>query len=143
MPLLTLIKVFCWYWREPWEIFQKLEGLFLLTKMNLYVFWSMFIIKNKFWSVFTFPIFLFFLISNKTFIEKSWTSCSRWWTLWTMKQIQEDQELKEMETKKSSTAVQFIHPQIRAQRNRVQKSKHFKCSKVLALPSKMRALCSC
>ena len=57
-----------------------------------------------------------------------------------MKQIQEDQELKEIETKKSAIAVQFVHPQIRAQRNRVQKSKHFRCSKVLALSSKMRAL---
>ena len=43
-----------------------------------------------------------------------------------MKQIQEDQELKEIETKKSATAVQFVHPQIRAQRNRVRKSKHFR-----------------
>ena len=60
-----------------------------------------------------------------------------------MKQIQKDQELKEIETKKSATAVQFVHPQIRAQRNRVRKSKHFRCSKVLALSSKMRALRSC
>ena len=60
-----------------------------------------------------------------------------------MKQIHEDQELKEIETKKSATAVQFIHPQIQAQRNRVWKSKHFRCSKVLALSSKMRALHSC
>ena len=87
---------------------------------------------------------IFFWIGNKTFIEqKNWTSCSRWWTLWTMKQIQEDQELKEIETKKSATAVQFVHSQIWAQRNRVRKSKHFRCSKVLALSSKMRALCSC
>ena len=49
----------------------------------------------------------FFLISNKTSIEKNWTSSSRWWTLWTMKQIQEDQVLEEIETKKSATAVQF------------------------------------
>ena len=85
-----------------------------------------------------------FLIGNKTFIEqKNWTPCSRWWTLWTMKQIQEDQELKEIVTKKSTTAVQFVHPQIRAQRNRVRKSKHFRCSKVLALSSKLRALRSC
>ena len=70
---------------------------------------------------------IFFWIGNKTFIEqKNWTSCSRWWTLWTMKQIQEDQELKEIETKKSATAVQFVHPQIQAQRNRVRKSKHFR-----------------
>ena len=81
----------------------------------------------------------FFFISNKTFIEENLTSCSRWWTLWTI----EDQELKEIEIKKSATAVQFVHPQIRAQRNRVQKSKHFKCSKFLALSSKMRALRSC
>ena len=60
-----------------------------------------------------------------------------------MKQIQEDQELKEIVTKKSTTAVQFVHPQIRAQRNRVRKSKHFRCSKVLALSSKLRALRSC
>ena len=70
-----------------------------------------------------YPIF-FFLIGNKTFIEKkNWTSCSQWWTLWTLKQIQEDQELKEIQTKKSATAVQFVHPQTRAQRNRVRKSK--------------------
>ena len=68
-----------------------------------------------------------FLIGNKTFIEqKNWTSCSWWWTLWTMKQIQEDQELKEIETKNSAAAVQFLHPQIRAQRNRVWKSKHYR-----------------
>ena len=60
-----------------------------------------------------------------------------------MKQVQEDQELKEIEAKKSATTVQFVHPQIRAQRNRVRKSKHFRCSKVLALSSKMRALRSC
>ena len=60
-----------------------------------------------------------------------------------MKQIQEDQELKEIETKKSAIVVQFVHPQIQAQRNRVRKSKHFKCSKVLALSTKMRALRSC
>ena len=60
-----------------------------------------------------------------------------------MKQIQEDQELKEIEAKKSATTVQFVHPQIRAQRNKVRKSKHFRCSKVLALSSKMRALRSC
>ena len=29
-----------------------------------------------------------------------------------MKQIQEDQELKEIETKKSAIVVQFVHPQI-------------------------------
>ena len=85
----------------------------------------------------------FFLISNKTFIEENWTSGSRWWTHWTMKQIQEDQKLKEIETKKSATAIQFVHPQIRAQRNKVWKSKHFKCSKFLTLSSKMRALRSC
>ena len=60
-----------------------------------------------------------------------------------MKQIQEDQELKEIEAKKSATTVQFVHPQIRAQRNKVRKSKHFRCSKFLALSSKMRALRSC
>ena len=38
-----------------------------------------------------------------------------------MKQIQEDQELKEIETRKSATVVQFVHPQIQAQRNKVQK----------------------
>ena len=57
-----------------------------------------------------------------------------------MKQIQEDQELKEIETKKSDTAVQFVHPQTQVQRNRVRESKHIRCSKVLALSSKMRAL---
>ena len=60
-----------------------------------------------------------------------------------MKQIQEDQELKEIETRKSATAVQFVHPKIQAQRNKVRKSKHFKCSKFLALSSKMQALHSC
>ena len=60
-----------------------------------------------------------------------------------MKQIQEDQELKEIETKKSATAVQFAHLRIQARRNRVRKSKHFRCSKVLALSSKMQALRSC
>ena len=53
-----------------------------------------------------------------------------------MKQIQEDQKLQEMETKKLDTAVQFVHPQTQAQRNRVRKIKHFRCSKVLALSSK-------
>ena len=47
-----------------------------------------------------------------------------------------DQELKEIETKKSDTAVQFVHPQTWAQRNRVQKRRHFRCSNVLALSSK-------
>ena len=56
-----------------------------------------------------FPIYhVFFFISNKTFIEKSWTSCSQWWTLWAMKQIQEDQELKEIETKKLATANEIV-----------------------------------
>ena len=77
----------------------------------------------------------FFWIGNNTFIEKNWTSCSRWWTLWTGKQIQKDQELKEIETKKSDTAEQFIHPQTQAQRNRVRKRCHFRCSNVLALSS--------
>ena len=45
-----------------------------------------------------------------------------------------------METKKSDTIVQFVHPQTRAQRNRVRKRRHFRCSNVLALSSKMRAL---
>ena len=44
---------------------------------------------------------------------------------------------------KLDTAVQFVHPQTQAQRNRVRKSKHFRCSKVLTLSSKMRALRSC
>ena len=90
---------------------------------------------------------LFFFIGNKTFIEKkNWTSCSRWWTLWTMKtmkQIQEDQEIKEIETKKSSIAVQFIHPQIWAQRNRVPKRRDFRWSNVLSFSSKVWVLCFC
>ena len=45
-----------------------------------------------------------------------------------------------METKKSDTIVQFVHPQTQAQRNRVRKRRHFRCSNVLALSSKMRAL---
>ena len=87
--------------------------------------------------------FFFFWWVLRLLLKKNWTSCSRWWTLWTMKQILEDQELKEIETRKSATAVQFVHPQIQAQRNKVWKSKHFKCSKFLALSSKMRALRSC
>ena len=86
---------------------------------------------------------LFFLQVIKLLLRKTWTSCSRWWTLWTRKQIQKDQELKEIETKKSDTVVQFVHPQTQAQRSRIQKRKHFRCSNVLALSSKMPALRSC
>ena len=37
------------------------------------------------------------------------------------KRIQYNQELKEIVTKKSDKEIQFVHPQIQAQRNRVPK----------------------
>ena len=37
------------------------------------------------------------------------------------KRIQKNQELKELEAKKSDKEIQFVHPPIRAQRNRVPK----------------------
>ena len=42
------------------------------------------------------------------------------------KQIQYNQELKEIETKKLDKEIQFVHPQIRAQRNRVPKRRDFR-----------------
>ena len=59
------------------------------------------------------------------------------------KQIQYNQELKEIETMKSDKEIQFVHPQVRAQWNRVPKRRDFRWSNVLSLSSKMRALHSC
>ena len=59
------------------------------------------------------------------------------------KQIQYNQELKEIETMKSNKEVQFIHPHTRAQINRVPKRRMFRWSNVLSLSSKIWALCSC
>ena len=42
------------------------------------------------------------------------------------KQIQYNQELKEIETKKSDKEVQFVQPHTRAQRNRVPKRRDFR-----------------
>ena len=41
-------------------------------------------------------------------------------------QIQYNQELKEIETKNSDKEIQFVHPQIRAQLNRVPKRRDFR-----------------
>ena len=59
------------------------------------------------------------------------------------KQIQYNQELKEIETMKSDKEIQFVHPQVRAQWTRVLKRRDFRWSNVLSLLSKMRALHSC
>ena len=40
------------------------------------------------------------------------------------KQIQYNQELNEIETKKSDKEIQFVHPQIQAQWNKVPKNNH-------------------
>ena len=48
-------------------------------------------------------------------------------TMVNKKQIQYNQELKELETKNSDKEIQFIHPQIRAQRNRVPRRRDFLC----------------
>ena len=40
------------------------------------------------------------------------------------KQIQYNQELKEIETKKSDKEIKFVHPQIQAQWNKVPKNNH-------------------
>ena len=42
------------------------------------------------------------------------------------KQIQYNQELKEIETKKSDKEVQFVQPHTRAQRNKVPKRRDFR-----------------
>ena len=59
------------------------------------------------------------------------------------KQIQYNQELKEIETMKSDKEIQFVHPQVWAQWNRVPKRRDFRWSNALSLSSKMRALHSC
>ena len=59
------------------------------------------------------------------------------------KQIQNNQELKELDAKKSDKEIQFVHPQIWAQRNRVPKRRDFRWSNVLSLSSKVRVLRSC
>ena len=56
------------------------------------------------------------------------------------KQIQYNQELKEIETKNSDKNKQFVHPQIWAQWNRVPKRRDFRWSNVLSLSSKMQVL---
>ena len=59
--------------------------------------------------------FFFFLIGNKTFIEKKLIIMLMMENTLNKKQIQYNQELNEIETKKSDKEIQFVHPQIRAQ----------------------------
>ena len=56
-------------------------------------------------------LFNIFLIGNKTFIEKKLNIMFTMVNTSNMKTNTKDQELKEIETKKSDTAVQFVHPQ--------------------------------
>ena len=42
------------------------------------------------------------------------------------KQIQNNQELKELDAKKSDKEIQFVHPQMRAQRNGVPERRDFR-----------------
>ena len=59
------------------------------------------------------------------------------------KQIQYNQELKEIETMKSDKEIQFIHLQVQAQWNKVPERRDFRRFNILSLSSKMQALRSC
>ena len=63
----------------------------------------------------------FFLIGNKTYIEKKLNIMFTMVNILNKKTNTKDQELKEIETKKSNTAVQFVHPQTWAQETKYKK----------------------
>ena len=67
----------------------------------------------------------FFLIGNKTFIQKNWASCSQWWTS-DQEKLQQVLRLNLIECKKLEIEIKFVEPQTRAHWNKVPKRRAFK-----------------